>query len=252
MQRTNIVVASFVVALAAMSAGAQEAGNASPPGAGPTLAAPTGKVLNEAIALLNAKDFEGAQRKIATLARRRVEPLRAQQGRASSVQRRLLQRAPAASARASHGRHRRGRPRPSRDLAGALSSGAAASAGAALAGRRGGARAVVRDGRAPERGRLLLVGRGLLPERRLRTCAGAGATGRGARGSAAGVPDGPPARVALAAQGVRRTPRVCSSGSSCSCPTSALTGCSSRPSMARWRTTRAPSASCRSPTTPAC
>ena len=66
MQRRNIGITVAALALTALTAAAQDSGGsrAAPT---PTIDAATGKVLNEAIALLNKQDFDGAERSIATL-----------------------------------------------------------------------------------------------------------------------------------------------------------------------------------------
>jgi Flp pilus assembly protein TadD len=72
MQRSNIGIV-VMLALTALSAAAQQAGG-SRAAAAPTIDAATGKVLNEAIELLNVQDFDGAEQKIATLRLDRLSP----------------------------------------------------------------------------------------------------------------------------------------------------------------------------------
>jgi tetratricopeptide (TPR) repeat protein len=66
MQRRNIGIVVMVLALTAFSAAAQAPGGSRTAPA-PTIDAATGKVLNEAIELLNKQDFDGAERKLSTL-----------------------------------------------------------------------------------------------------------------------------------------------------------------------------------------
>ena len=74
----------------ASRAGSDEEKEAAAAAAATSIDAQTGKILNEAIELLNMEKYAGGEHEDQHAATRQAEPLRARQGRADHVQHRLL------------------------------------------------------------------------------------------------------------------------------------------------------------------
>ncbi len=212
-QRYCKLLGAVILLAAFQVSSAQQAAKKDEKTPAPTIDAATGKVLNEAIELLNKEDFKAASAKIETLKLDKLSPyerskveqimfnISYSQEKYDEARGHLQKAIDAGGLNAAGSR------------AGPLPGGAAVHAAGEVEGRRGRTRRVVQDGLEAELRRLLLVGRGLLPAGRcrerqdghgpVREGLGAREEGRRAHGEAAGELARDVVRVVSTARGLQ-------------------------------------------------